>query len=127
MVLGAFAGYDLDCGERLLMTRNCEFVTYAGDDAVLSIEASSSSEIHIVWLSVSHPLGVDVPETLRALELIARLPYTGSQPQAAADWLHANYADTGFTPEEADFGPGHFVLRVTEPMIGDLELRAPDY
>ena len=127
MILRAFGAYPLDCEPVRFLTRQCNFTTAAGDDVILAIEESSSTEIHIVSASVSDPLAIDVPETLRVLELVATLPYAGSNPSAAENWLYANYGETGFTPKETQIGPGHFVLRVSEPKIGDLELRALDY
>ena len=126
-VLHAFAAYRPDCDPLLFLTRDCTFETLAGDDVLLTIEESSTTRVHIVVASVSNPIAVDEPSALEVLEVLARLPYTGSDPAAAVTWLHAHYRATGFTPEETDVGPGHFVLRVSEPKIADLELRAPDY
>ncbi len=68
IVLRAFEAYALDCEPVRFLTRQCNFTTAAGDDVILAIEESSSTEIHIVSASVSDPLAIDVPETLRVLE-----------------------------------------------------------
>ena len=127
MIFRAFESYDLDCGDRSFGGWFCQFTTHAGDDALLNIESSGPAEVHFAGVAISDPVSIDVPAALEVLEIIARLPYLGARPDQAADWLYANYADTGFTPAEMTVGDGHFVLRVTGDNIADLEVRARDY
>jgi hypothetical protein len=94
------------------------------DYGALSANAFSSdaSSIATVEAIAGGPEGVE--KEIRAdaatlFELIATLPYEGSDPTAAAKWIKENLGKN----VEADFGPVHFALHSSRPGAFDLRLK----
>jgi hypothetical protein len=130
-VQAAFHAFNLTCdgsgGEWSCFTANPS----ANTRLILLTTGENESELTRVRVAYVVLIGTaNQDQAMEYFEVLAALPYAGSNPNAAVAWVRDSWEEAmGADPVETDIGPGHFVLHVVAAQGGgdiSLELQATE-